>query len=121
MFIEISEGIIELKEDGSYIKHGCKFYNMKGKIFKEDLTTGDTVIVPPKILLTIDKTTKEIQCEQRGFIIDHELKPPIHPDAGKEYIQIQEKDIPADFYKDEGERIGKSISYIWDKGLKKKV
>ena len=97
MFLEIAEGVVELKEDGTYTKHPVRFHNVNGKVFKEDLATKDMQPVPPSVLFTIDEATGEIEGEQRGFVLDHQFNNPIHPVEGKKYLKVNDSDIPADF------------------------
>ena len=97
MFIETAEGVIELKDDGTYIRHRTRYHNVGGKMFKEDLDTKGILPVSASVLLTVDSTTGEICCEQRGFVLDHEFRAPVHPAAGKEYLKLLEAEIPGDF------------------------
>lgn len=119
MFTETAEGIIELKDDGTYTKHSCRFHNVNGKIFKEDLQTKDMQPVPPSILLTVDAATGAIEGEQRGFVLDHEIKTPIHPTMGKRYVKVLEATLPVDFKQDitdpDGKVIGQEITYRMNK------
>ena len=97
MFLETAEGVIELKEDGTYVKHSCRFHNVNGRVFKEDLATKNMQIVPPSVLFTVDDVTGEIEGEQRGFVLDHEFNMPVHPTTGKKYLKVLDNDIPVDF------------------------
>ena len=97
MFLETAEGVVELREDGTYTKHPVRFHNVSGKVFKEDLATKDMQPVAPSVLLTVDETTGEIEGEQRGFVLDHEIKTPIHATAGKKYVKINDANTPTDF------------------------
>lgn len=97
MFLETAEGVVELKEDGTYVKHRVRFHSVGGKVFREDLVAKDIQPVPPSVLLTIDEATGEIEGEQRGFVLDHEFNTPVHPTAGKRYVEVIDRDLPADF------------------------
>ena len=97
MFIEIAEGVIELKDDGTYTKHPVRFHNVKGKVFKEDLATKDMQPVPPSVLFTVNEATGEIEGEQKGFVLDHQFNDPIYPTEGKKYFKVNEIDLPIDF------------------------
>lgn len=116
MFLETAEGIIEMKSDGTYIKHLCRFHNVNGRIFKEDLATRDMQAVPPSVLFTVDEVTGEIEGEQRGFVLDHEFNTPVHPVAGKRYMKVYDSDLPSDFKSEvpiegQGERTMTVINY----------
>lgn len=113
MFLQIAEGVVEIKEPVIPVR----FHNVNGKLFKENLVTGETLPIGLPVLLTIDDATGAIEGEQRGFVLDHEIVPPVHPMAGKTYVKTYADKLPTDFMADvimpDGKQI-KKIAYKWD-------
>ena len=101
MILDTGNYYAELREDGTYIKHHCRFVQQGDITLRVDLdpATGKQIgasVVIPKMLYTVDAITGEFGGEQRGFVLDHELGVMTPPD-GKRYLRLADADLPADF------------------------
>ena len=102
MILDTGNYYAELREDGTYVKHHCRFVQQQGDItLRVELDpatnkqTGASVVTP-KVLYTVDAVTGEFCGEQRGFVLDHELGM-MTPPAGKRYLRLADSAMPADF------------------------
>lgn len=102
MILDAGNYYAELKEDGTYVKHHCRFVRQGDITLRVELdpVTGKqagALVVLPKTLFTVDVASGEIQGEQTGFVLDHELVEPVCPIPGKRYLRLADSELPADF------------------------
>ena len=101
MILDTGNYYAELREDGTYVKHHCRFVQQGDITLRVELDpvtnkqTGASVVIP-KVLYTVDAVTGEFGGEQRGFVLDHELGM-MTPPAGKRYLRLADSAMPADF------------------------
>lgn len=97
--IERGDHYVELKEDGTFVRHHSKFIDQGGgliRVDKDSVTKQETITrFTPRSLITADKVTGEIKQHQTGFVVEHELiGPGVHPDPLLKYVQAV---LPDDF------------------------
>src|SRR3989304_4712417 len=96
MILDTGNYYAELREDGTYVKHHCRFVQQGDITLRVELDpvtnkqTGASAVIP-KVLYTIDAVTGEFGGEQRGFVLDHELGV-MTPPSGKRYFRHSQRD-----------------------------
>jgi len=119
---QTSDGFIELKDDGTFLKHKVKIIHQGDHILRidtDDAGVETPSFITPKTILVVDSVTGDISHEQRGFVVDHEIiGVPIHPDTDKDYVRLDTSDIPDDLIVKDPVTKKSSMKYKWDKVTK---
>lgn len=112
-FAKLVNGYAEIKDDGTWKLYPVHFEQAGKEIIKITYDDAGRVInkefYEPQHLLTVDAVTGQLQQIQTGFVLEHELCPPVHPDPDKRYVQLRKSALPEDLFVD-----ARVPAYRWD-------
>lgn len=113
---KLPNGYAEIKEDGTWALHPVHIEQVGEDFVRITYDTAGgkkkEIYEPRDRLITVDAEGRVLQVQQ-GFVLEHELIPPVHPDPGRRYVQARASEMPADFWRDvDGFGV---IGYRWGK------